>query len=134
MCLKTLITGVAGFIGMNCALRLLELGDQVVGLDNINDYYEVSLKQARLAKLQSKSKFEFCKIDVSDRNAVTKLFEMKKPNRVIHLAAQAGVRYSLENPFSYVDSNLQDFLNYQDCKLINNQQQSLVELTHLYVY
>ncbi|MDC3298648.1 NAD-dependent epimerase [bacterium] len=109
--MKTLITGVAGFIGMNCALRLLELGDQVVGLDNINDYYEVSLKQARLAKLQSKSKFEFCKIDVSDRNAVAKLFEMKRPNRVIHLAAQAGVRYSLENPFSYVDANLQGFLN-----------------------
>lgn len=123
--MRTLVTGVAGFIGMNCALRLLELGDEVVGLDNINDYYDVSLKQARLAKLRPNTKFEFCKIDISDRVGMTKLFSRKKPDRVLHLAAQAGVRYSLENPSAYVDANLQGFLNIlEGCR--HNQIQHLV--------
>ena len=109
--MKTLITGAAGFIGMNCALRLLDRGDQVVGIDNLNDYYDVSLKKARLARLELHAKFSFCKIDISDRNAMADLFALYKPDRVIHLAAQAGVRYSLTNPHAYIDANLQGFMN-----------------------
>jgi UDP-glucuronate 4-epimerase len=110
-CLKTLVTGVAGFIGMHCALRLLDRGDDVVGIDNINDYYDVSLKQARLARVQPHLKFTFQKLDISDRGAMADLFSLHKPDRVIHLAAQAGVRYSLKNPHAYVDSNLHGFIN-----------------------
>jgi UDP-glucuronate 4-epimerase len=109
--LKTLITGAAGFIGMHCALRLLERGDDVISIDNINDYYDVSLKQARLQRLTSQTKFCFHKIDISDRVAMAALFASEQPDRVIHLAAQAGVRYSLKNPYAYVDSNLQGFMN-----------------------
>jgi UDP-glucuronate 4-epimerase len=110
-CLKTFITGVAGFIGMHCALRLLDRGDDVVGIDNINEYYDVSLKQARLARLQPHLKFTFNKLDISDRGAMAELFSFCKPDRVIHLAAQAGVRYSLTNPHAYIDANLQGFIN-----------------------
>ena len=109
--MKTLITGVAGFIGMSCALRLLDCGDEVIGIDNLNDYYDVSLKQARLARLKPHSKFGFRKIDISDRYAVGDLFASHKPDRVIHLAAQAGVRYSLTNPDAYIAANLQGFMN-----------------------
>ena len=109
-CLKTLITGAAGFIGMHCALRLLSLDDEVIGVDNLNDYYDISLKQARLARLERHAKFNFHKIDISDRNGVADLFSTQKPDRVIHLAAQAGVRYSLRNPHAYIDANLQGFI------------------------
>ena len=109
--MKTLITGAAGFIGMNCALRLLDRGDEVIGIDNLNDYYDVSLKQARLARLERHAKFDFHKIDISDRDAMADLFALHKPDRVIHLAAQAGVRYSLTNPHAYIDANLQGFMN-----------------------
>ena len=109
--MKTLITGAAGFIGMNCALRLLDRGDEVIGIDNLNDYYDVSLKQARLARLEPHAKFGFHKIDISDRDAMADLFALHKPDRVIHLAAQAGVRYSLTNPHAYIDANLQGFMN-----------------------
>ena len=109
--MKTLITGAAGFIGMNCALRLLDRGDEVIGIDNLNDYYDVSLKQARLARLEPHSKFRFHKIDISDRDAMADLFASYSPDRVIHLAAQAGVRYSLTNPHAYIGSNLQGFMN-----------------------
>ena len=109
--MKTLITGAAGFIGMNCALGLLDRGDEVVGIDNLNDYYDVSLKQARLAKLEPEARFGFHQIDISDRDATTDLFDLHKPDRVIHLAAQAGVRYSIENPHAYIDANLQGFVN-----------------------
>ena len=109
--MKTLITGAAGFIGMNCALRLLDRGDEVIGIDNLNDYYDVSLKQARLARLEPHAKFGFHKIDISDRDAMADLFALHKPDRVIHLAAQAGVRYSLTNPHAYIDANLQGFIN-----------------------
>ena len=109
--MKTLITGAAGFIGMNCALRLLDRGDEVIGIDNLNDYYDVSLKQARLARLEPHTKFGFHKIDISDRDAMADLFALHKPVRVIHLAAQAGVRYSLTNPHAYIDANLQGFIN-----------------------
>ena len=110
-CLKTLITGVAGFIGMHCALRLLDGADNVVGIDNINDYYDVSLKQARLARLKPHANFSFQKIDITDRDAMDVLFASNKPDRVIHLAAQAGVRYSLTNPYAYINTNLHGFLN-----------------------
>ena len=109
--MKTLITGVAGFIGMHCALRSLARGDDVVGVDNINDYYDVSLKQGRLAKLQIHPKFTFHKLDIGDHSAMARLFSSDKPDRVIHLAAQAGVRYSLQNPHAYVDANLHGFMN-----------------------
>ena len=109
--MKTLITGAVGFIGMNCTLRLLDRGDEVVGIDNLNDYYDVSLKQARLAMLEPHAKFSFHKIDISDCDAVADLFALHKPDRVIHLAAQAGVRYSLTNPHAYIDANLQGFMN-----------------------
>ena len=109
--MKVLVTGAAGFIGMHCALRLLDRGDEVIGIDNLNDYYDVSLKRARLAKLSTKENFNFHKIDISDRDAMANMFASERPDRVIHLAAQAGVRYSLTNPHAYIDSNLQGFMN-----------------------
>jgi UDP-glucuronate 4-epimerase len=109
--LRTLVTGAAGFIGMHCALRLLDRGDEVIGIDNLNDYYDVSLKRARLAKLSPKENFNFHKIDISDRDSMADLFASEQPGRVIHLAAQAGVRYSLTNPHAYIDANLQGFMN-----------------------
>jgi len=96
---------------MHCALRLLERGNEVIGIDNLNDYYDVSLKQARLARLAPQEKFSFHKIDISDHDAMTALFASEQPDRVIHLAAQAGVRYSLTNPYAYIDANLQGFMN-----------------------
>lgn len=109
--MRTLVTGVAGFIGMNCASRLLDLGDEVVGVDILSEYYDLALKKARLETLQTRSKFSFHKADISDNDAVSELFSLTKPTRVIHLAAQAGVRYSLINPHAYIDANLQGFLN-----------------------
>jgi UDP-glucuronate 4-epimerase len=109
--MKILVTGAAGFIGMHTSLRLLERGDIVVGLDNLNDYYEVSLKEARLARLASNPNFIFHKIDVAHRQDMEQLFAKEKPDRVVHLAAQAGVRYSLTNPHAYIDANVQGFLN-----------------------
>ena len=96
--MKFLVTGAAGFIGFHTCKRLLEAGHEVVGLDNMNDYYDVNLKQARLDLLQSPL-FSFHKIDLADREGIARLFANEKFNRVIHLAAQAGVRYSLENQF-----------------------------------
>jgi UDP-glucuronate 4-epimerase len=109
--MKILVTGAAGFIGMSTSLRLLARGDHVVGLDNLNDYYDVRLKQARLARLEALPNFRFLKADVGDREAVSRLFEQESFDRVIHLAAQAGVRYSLQNPHAYVDSNVMGFMN-----------------------
>ena len=109
--MKILVTGAAGFIGMTTTLRLLERGDEVVGLDNMNDYYDVTLKERRLARLTSNPNFRFIKADVADRLAMEQLFATEKFERVIHLAAQAGVRYSLQNPHAYVDSNIVGFMN-----------------------
>lgn len=109
--MKILLTGAAGFIGMHTALRLLARGDEVVGVDNLNDYYDVNLKLARLSSLTPHPNFSFHKISVEDRPAMASLFEQNKPHRVIHLAAQAGVRYSLKNPHAYIDANLQGFIN-----------------------
>jgi UDP-glucuronate 4-epimerase len=108
---KILVTGAAGFIGMSTALPLLARGDEVVGIDNLNDYYEVSLKEARLARLTGHANFRFIKMDIADRPAMEQLFANEKFDRVIHLAAQAGVRYSIKNPNAYVDSNLVGFVN-----------------------
>lgn len=104
--MKVLVTGAAGFIGFHTAKRLLERGDEVVGLDNMNEYYDVTLKQARLARLEPEPGFDFVKLDLADRDGVAKLFAEQRFDRVVHLAAQAGVRYSLENPFAYTDSNV----------------------------
>ncbi len=109
--MKILVTGAAGFIGMTTSLRLLARGDEVVGLDNLNDYYEVSLKENRLARLTGHAGFRFVKLDVADRPGMEQLFVTEKFDKVIHLAAQAGVRYSLKNPHAYVDSNLVGFIN-----------------------
>ena len=109
--MKILVTGAAGFIGMTTSLRLLARGDEVVGLDNLNDYYEVSLKENRLARLTGHPNFRFVKLDVADRPGMEKLFAEEKFEKVIHLAAQAGVRYSLQNPHAYIDSNLVGFTN-----------------------
>src|SRR5687767_15415549 len=104
--MKILVTGVAGFIGFHTAARLLGRGDSVVGLDNLNDYYDVRLKQARLALLEKEPAFRFVKLDLADRSGMAELFAQQKFERVIHLGAQAGVRYSIQNPLAYVDSNV----------------------------
>jgi len=106
-----LVTGAAGFIGYHVARRLLERGDTVLGLDNLNDYYDVRLKKARLAQLKPFKKFEFRKLDLVNRKGMAALFATYKFRRVVHLAAQAGVRYSLVNPHAYTDSNVVGFMN-----------------------
>ncbi|HXU43527.1 MAG TPA: NAD-dependent epimerase [Burkholderiales bacterium] len=109
--MKVLVTGVAGFIGMHCAQRLLERGDEVCGVDNFSPYYAVELKQARLARLEGKKGFRFSRLDIADSASLKKIFESEKPEAVLHLAAQPGVRYSLENPGAYVQTNLVGFAN-----------------------
>jgi len=109
--MKILVTGTAGFIGFHTAQRFLARGDEVVGLDNLNEYYDVKLKQARLARLTPHSKFRFVKLDLADDLGVAELFAREEFQRVVHLAAQAGVRYSLENPHAYVHSNVVGTLN-----------------------
>lgn len=109
---KILITGSAGFIGFHLAKRLLQDGvKHVIGIDNLNDYYEVSLKEARLAKLTPYEGYRFEKLDIADKTGVFALFEREKPDIVVNLAAQAGVRYSIENPQAYMDSNITGFFN-----------------------
>ena len=109
--MKILVTGSAGFIGMHVAQILLKRGDEVVGIDNLNDYYDVSLKEARLARLTQHAAFRFDKLDIADRASMAAFFARECPRRVVHLAAQAGVRYSLKNPHAYADSNLVGFVN-----------------------
>ena len=109
--MKILVTGVAGFIGFHLAKKLLLEGNRVYGVDNLNDYYDVGLKQARLEQLLPEPKFNFEYLDLSDRTLTADLFKNSDFEVVIHLAAQAGVRYSLENPHAYVDSNLVGFTN-----------------------
>ena len=113
--MKVLVTGAAGFIGSFTSHRLLDRGDQVVGLDNLNNYYDVNLKKARLARLTEQSDFTFVEQDIVDLPALTRVFETHQPDRIVHLAAQAGVRYSLENPQAYVDANVTGFLNILEC-------------------
>lgn len=134
--MKILVTGVAGFIGFHVVLNLLSRGDTVIGVDNLNDYYDVSLKQARLdeiAKHPNASQFKFIKLDLADINATAQLFQQESPARVVHLAAQAGVRYSLENPNAYVQSNLVAFTNVlEGCR--HNKIQHLVYASSSSVY
>ncbi len=109
--MNVLVTGAAGFIGSHLSEKLLARGDTVVGFDNVNTYYEVSLKEARLARLMKRQGFSFVRADLADRAAIDALFSKNRFDRVVHLAAQAGVRYSLENPQAYVDANLVGFVN-----------------------
>jgi len=109
--LKILVTGAAGFIGSTLSIRLLERGDEVIGIDNLNDYYDVNLKLARLERLRGYDRFKFIKIEIADKEAMEALFVREKVQRVMHLAAQAGVRYSLTHPHAYIDSNLVGFIN-----------------------
>ena len=109
--MKVLLTAAAGFIGMHVCERLLARGDEVVGVDNLNDYYDVALKEARLARLTPNPRFKLSRLDIADRSGIAELFERERPQRVINLAAQAGVRYSLVNPHAYVDSNVVGFVN-----------------------
>jgi len=109
--MKVLVTGTAGFIGSHVALKLLERGDDVIGLDNLNDYYDVNLKKARLARFIDHPRYTHVQADLADRAAVEQTFATHKPQRVINLAAQAGVRYAAENPYVYVSSNVTGFLH-----------------------
>ncbi len=113
--MKVIVTGCAGFIGMHTALRLLSRGDEVIGIDNLNPYYDPRLKHARLAKLATDSKFRFVQADIADSIALTDAFALYKPQSVVHLAAQAGVRHSISNPGAYVQSNLVGFGNILEC-------------------
>lgn len=131
--MKILVTGAAGFIGFHVAKRLLDDGHKVVGLDNLNDYYEVSLKQDRLALLKKDPSFAFHNINLEDQDALTAVFEKENPERVIHLAAQAGVRYSIDHPDVYVRSNLVGFLNIlEGCR--HSQVEHLVFASSSSVY
>jgi len=134
--MKVLVTGVAGFIGMHVALTLLQRGDTVIGVDNLNDYYDVTLKEARLKAIEAHPKatnFSFIKLDLSDREATESLFAEQQPQRVVHLAAQAGVRYSLINPHAYVNSNLTGFTHVlEGCR--HNKVEHLVYASSSSVY
>lgn len=131
--MKYLVTGAAGFIGMYTAKRLLEQGHPVIGLDNLNDYYEPELKQHRLAQLLPFKNFTFVELDLANRAGMAELFAAEKFDRVIHLAAQAGVRYSIENPFAYVDSNLVGMMTIlEGCR--HNQVEHLVYASSSSVY
>ncbi len=128
-----LVTGAAGFIGSHVALRLLERGDEVVGVDNLNDYYDPALKVARLERLQKYPAFRFEKLDIADRQAMAALFASSRPVRVVHLAAQAGVRYSLTHPHAYVETNLDGFVNVlEGCR--HNPVEHLVYASSSSVY
>ncbi|MEM6707901.1 MAG: NAD-dependent epimerase [Pseudomonadota bacterium] len=113
--MKVLVTGAAGFIGSFTAHRLLDRGDTVVGVDNLNDYYDVSLKEERLKRLNARENFTFIRQDIVDGAALDRVYATHQPDRTVHLAAQAGVRYSLENPHAYIDANVTGFLNVLEC-------------------
>ncbi len=131
--MKILVTGAAGFIGSNVSRQLLERGDTVVGLDNFNDYYDVSLKEARAATLTPFENFSMARIDLADREAMDSLFAKEKFDKVVNLAAQAGVRYSMENPHSYIESNIVGFLHVlEGCR--NNDVKHLVYASSSSVY
>jgi UDP-glucuronate 4-epimerase len=131
--MKYLVTGAAGFIGNFVSERLCEIGHEVIGLDNLNDYYDPKLKLARLERLTQFDKFTFVKLDLSERDEMASLFSEQKFDRVIHLAAQAGVRYSIENPFAYIDSNIVGMTTIlEGCR--HNKVQHLVYASSSSVY
>ena len=109
--MKILVTGAAGFIGMHSTKKLLEDGHEIIAVDNLNDYYDVTLKENRLNALKDYKNFRFLKLDIKDQKSMIDLFKKELPARVLHLAAQAGVRYSIQNPYIYIDSNIQGFIN-----------------------
>ncbi len=109
--MNILLTGVAGFIGFHTAKKLLDRGDRIIGIDSVNDYYDPKLKYSRLEILHSYENFKFFKSDLTDRTTIEKIFETEDFSKIIHLAAQAGVRYSIENPYAYIDSNITGFIN-----------------------
>ena len=120
--MKILVTGVAGFIGMHSAKKLLDDGHEVIGIDNLNDYYDVSLKEDRLKILEGYQNFRFVKLDIKDQKDMLSLFKKELPQRVLHLAAQAGVRYSIQNPYIYINSNIQGFINIlEGCRAIKTE-------------
>jgi UDP-glucuronate 4-epimerase len=120
--MKILVTGVAGFIGMHSAKKLLDDGHEIIGIDNLNDYYDVTLKEDRLKTLEDYKNFKFLKLDIKDQKDVLDLFKKESPQRILHLAAQAGVRYSIENPYAYIDSNIQGFINIlEGCRAIKTE-------------
>lgn len=130
---KYLVTGAAGFIGARLSQKLLDRGDEVIGIDNLNDYYDPTLKDARLAQLTPREKFSFQKVALEDREEINRLFSDEKPEVVVNLAAQAGVRYSLKNPHAYVDSNLVGFVNILEaCR--HNETKHLVYASSSSVY
>jgi len=131
--MKILVTGAAGFIGFHLSKYLLSRGDEVVGLDNLNDYYDVNLKHARLAQLKGQSTFKFVKMNLAERDEISDLFKAEKFDKVVNLAAQAGVRYSLTNPHAYIDSNIQGFINIlEGCR--HNDVKHLVYASSSSVY
>jgi UDP-glucuronate 4-epimerase len=131
--MKVLITGTAGFIGSTLSHYLLNRGDEVIGLDNLNDYYDVNLKKTRLARLTSRQGFTDIRLDLEDRQGIANLFAKHKPQRVVHLAAQAGVRYSLQNPHAYIDSNIIGTMNIlEGCR--HNGTEHLVYASSSSVY
>jgi len=116
------VTGVAGFIGMHSAKKLLDDGHEIIGIDNLNDYYDVTLKEDRLKILEGFKDFKFLKLDIKNQKDVLDLFKKELPQRVLHLAAQAGVRYSIQNPYAYIDSNIQGFINIlEGCRAIKTE-------------
>ncbi len=131
--MKVLVTGAAGFIGFHVAKTLVERGDEVVGIDNLNDYYDVNLKLARLKQLESHDNFRFIKLELANRGDMEKLFRDEQFDRVIHLGAQAGVRYSIENPNAYIDANVVGFGNIlEGCR--HNEVEHLVYASTSSVY
>jgi UDP-glucuronate 4-epimerase len=130
---KILITGAAGFIGFHLSKKLLDQSYQIIGLDNLNDYYDLSLKQSRLGILEKYNNFNFQKVDIKDKDQVDEIFETYQPTHVMNLAAQAGVRYSIKNPYAYVDSNLVGFMNILEaCR--NNPVKHLLYASSSSVY
>ncbi|MEE9413012.1 MAG: GDP-mannose 4,6-dehydratase, partial [Methylococcales bacterium] len=131
--MKILVTGTAGFIGNHVALKLLERGDEVIGIDNINDYYDINLKLARLQRLQNHPSYTELRFNLKDRDNIPAAFAKHKPQRVIHLAAQAGVRYSIENPLAYIDANIQGFANIlEGCRHNNVEQLTYASSSSVY--
>ncbi len=131
--MKILVTGTAGFIGNHLALQLLERGDEVIGVDNLNDYYDVNLKLARLERIKDHRNYQHSSADIADREAMENLFSRHQPQRVVNLAAQAGVRYSLINPHAYIESNIVGFTNIlEGCR--HNQVEHLVYASSSSVY